>query len=56
MFAKRLAAGLAAMAALAAGLAGPSAYADIVAFRDVTASTPHADDILWLTHAGITTG
>lgn len=56
MFAKRLAAGLAAMAALAAGLAGPSAYADTVAFRDVTASTPHADDIRWLGGSGVSTG
>ena len=56
MFTKRLAAGLAAMATLAAGLAGPSAYADTVAFRDVTASTPHADDIRWAASAGITTG
>ena len=30
--------------------------ADRKSFRDVTASTPHADDILWLAHAGITTG
>ena len=56
MFAKRLAAGLAAMATLAAGLAAPSAYADTVAFSDVTASTPHADDIRWAASAGITTG
>ena len=46
MFTKRLAAGLAAMATLAAG----------PAFRDVTASTPHADDIRWAASAGITTG
>ena len=46
MFAKRL----------AAGLAGPSAYAAGPAFRDVTASTPHADDIRWAASAGITTG
>lgn len=46
MFAKRL----------AAGLAGPSAYADAVAFRDVTASTPHADDIRWLGGSGVSTG
>ena len=30
--------------------------ADRKSFSDVTASTPHADDILWLAHAGITTG
>lgn len=46
MFAKRL----------ASGLAGPSAYAGAVAFRDVTASTPHADDIRWLGGSGVSTG
>ena len=59
MFTKRLTVGLAALATLAtlaAGLAGPSAYADAVAFRDVTASTPHADDIKWTASAGISTG
>ena len=33
----------------------PSA-ADWKAFRDVNEKTPHADDILWLAHAGISTG
>ena len=56
MLVKRLAAGLAAMATLAAGLAGPSAYADEVTFRDVTSSTPHADDIEWTASTGISTG
>ena len=56
MLVKRLAAGLAAMATLAAGLAGPSAYADEATFRDVTSSTPHADDIEWTASTGISTG
>lgn len=33
----------------------PSA-ADWKTFRDVNKSTPHAEDILWLAHAGISTG
>ena len=33
----------------------PSA-SDWKAFRDVSGSTPHAEDVLWLAHAGITTG
>ncbi len=33
----------------------PSA-SDWQAFRDVDARTPHAEDILWLAHAGISTG
>ena len=33
----------------------PSA-ADWKAFSDVDASTPHAEDVLWLAHAGIATG
>ncbi|WP_101393256.1 S-layer homology domain-containing protein [Bifidobacterium pseudolongum] len=33
----------------------PSA-ADWKRFRDVNKSTPHAEDILWLAHAGISTG
>ena len=32
------------------------ASADWKAFRDVTSSTPHAEDVLWLAHAGISTG
>ncbi|MFR0575299.1 leucine-rich repeat domain-containing protein [Bifidobacterium boum] len=30
--------------------------ADWKRFRDVTPSTPHAEDVLWLAHAGVSTG